>query len=270
MNRFFEKPVTTLAFCWRLDRRDGVTLGFTSHDRDLMIGGITYRAAPGMLPSAIHRSAGFDADNMDVRGALADDAISEADLSAGRWDGAALRLFAVDWAAPDESVSLARGELGTVELSDDAFSAELRGPTATLERPVVELTAPECRAEFGGPRCRIDLAGRRRFARLVSAEEERLVLDTAEPSANAYGGGVLRWVRGRNSGLTGAIMASAGAEIWLRDPPAFAPAAGDRAEIVEGCDKRFGTCTGRFGNGVNFRGEPHLPGNDLLTRYPGG
>ena len=55
----------------------------------------------------------------------------------------------------------------------------------------------------------------------------------------------------------------------LRDPPRFAPAVGDMVEIMEGCDKSFATCTARFANAANFRGEPHLPGMDLLTRYPG-
>jgi hypothetical protein len=57
--------------------------------------------------------------------------------------------------------------------------------------------------------------------------------------------------------------------LTLRDPPAFAPAMGDLVEISEGCDRMLGTCAGRFGNAANFRGEPHLPGIDLLTRYPG-
>jgi hypothetical protein len=40
-------------------------------------------------------------------------------------------------------------------------------------------------------------------------------------------------------------------------------------ELVEGCDKSLATCATRFANMVNFRGEPYLPGIDLLTRYPG-
>ncbi|HLL58748.1 MAG TPA: phage BR0599 family protein, partial [Allosphingosinicella sp.] len=53
------------------------------------------------------------------------------------------------------------------------------------------------------------------------------------------------------------------------EPPLYLPAIGDLVEISEGCDKSFATCTARFANGANFRGEPHLPGMDLLTRYPG-
>jgi uncharacterized phage protein (TIGR02218 family) len=55
----------------------------------------------------------------------------------------------------------------------------------------------------------------------------------------------------------------------VRDLPRGAVEAGCRVELRDGCDKRFETCVTRFGNAVNFRGEPHLPGNDLLTRYPG-
>ena len=35
-----------------------------------------------------------------------------------------------------------------------------------------------------------------------------------------------------------------------------------------GCDRHLGTCRGRFGNVVNFRGFPHIPGSDFVLRYP--
>src|SRR5687767_8806776 len=101
MAAWLQPELTSIALCWRLDRRDGVTLGFTSHDRDILIDGLRYRAAPGMLPSAISLSDGFDVDTLDVAGALTSDAITEADLAAGRWDGAKLRLLAVDWEQPE-------------------------------------------------------------------------------------------------------------------------------------------------------------------------
>jgi uncharacterized phage protein (TIGR02218 family) len=257
--------------CWRLERRDGVALGFTTHDRDLVIGGLVYRAAPGMLPSAVSVSDGFDQDNVDVKGALTSDAISAEDLKAGRWDGAALAIFMTDWSAPGaEMLHVARGELGEVSVTGEAFEAELKGPTAALERPVVEQTSPECRASLGDKRCRVDMAGRVQVAWVVSVEDERVVIvDALEPTANAYGYGWLRWIGGRNSGLESQVRASSGDRVTLREAPAFAPAAGDLLELRQGCDRRFATCVGRFGNAVNFRGEPHLPGTDLLTRYPG-
>ncbi|MGY2734804.1 DUF2163 domain-containing protein [Sphingomonas sp. UYP23] len=265
-----DAPLTTLALCWRIERRDGVTIGLTDHDRDLTIDGLVHAAAPGMTPSAIKRSDGLDADTMDITGALTSAAIGERDLLAGRWDGARVQLFAVDWTGADaRQVPLGEGAIGAVETDTHGFTAELRGATAALDRPVVELTSPECRAELGDRRCRVAMAGRRGFARVVAWREQVVTLDTVEPVANAYGGGLLRWIGGDNSGLEGAIAVSDGASVTLRSDPALPVAIGDLVEVIEGCDKSLATCAGRFANAANFRGEPFLPGIDLLTRYPG-
>jgi len=271
MSDILAGEATSLAFCWRLERRDGAAMGFTSHDRDLVIGGLAYRAAPGMLPSAVSVSDDFDASTLDVAGALTSDSIGEADLAAGRWDRAAVSLFLVDWEDPGgERLHLARGELGDVTVKANGFEAELRGPAALLERPVAEQTSPECRAELGDRRCRVDMAARVRLTRVVAVPAETVVAvaeASGVPGAHAFGR--LRWIGGSNSGLESPIAASQGQELILQEPPPFPVEAGDLVEIREGCDKSFATCTGRFANSENFRGEPHLPGMDLLTRYPG-
>lgn len=111
--------------------------------------------------------------------------------------------------------------------------------------------------------------GRRRFARVVAADGAVLTLDGEEPVAGGWAGGRLRWIGGANSGLSDVIAASAGDVVTLRRAPRF-DAVGALVEVSEGCDKSIATCAGRFGNAANFRGEPYLPGIDLLTRYPGG
>jgi uncharacterized phage protein (TIGR02218 family) len=266
-----ERELTTLAFCWRVQRSDGICLGFTSHDRDIEIGGLVYRSAPGMLPSAVSVSDGFDASTLDVSGALTSDSLSEADLAAGRWDRAAVALFLVDWEDPDgERLPLARGELGDVGVKSNGFEAELRGAAALLERAVIEQTSPECRAELGDRRCRVDMAARTAVTRVTGIAGDNVVtVAEASGGANAYAFGRLRWIGGANGGLESPILRSEGAELTLQEPPPFAIAEGDLVEIREGCDKRFATCRARFANAENFRGEPHLPGMDLLTRYPG-
>ncbi|ATQ42142.1 baseplate hub protein [Caulobacter mirabilis] len=45
--------------------------------------------------------------------------------------------------------------------------------------------------------------------------------------------------------------------------------AADHPSVGLGCDKRFSTCSGRFGNVLNFRGFPSIPGGDFLTAHPG-
>lgn len=262
--------LTTIALCWRVERRDGVTIGLTDHDRDLVIAGLVHRAAPGMTPSAIQRSDALEADTMDVAGALTSVAIGARDLIAGRWDGAGVRLSAVDWSSGAIVTALGEGTIGTVEMRERGFSAELRGAVAALDRPVAEETSAQCRAELGDRRCRVAMAPRRRFARVVSVVDRTATIDVIEPVANAWGGGLVRWLSGENCGFEDAVATSDGAVLTLRTSPRFAVAAGTLIEGVEGCDKILATCAGRFANAVNFRGEPYLPGIDLLTRYPGG
>lgn len=265
---WLDEALTTLALCWRIERRDGVTIGLTAHDRDIAWGGLVHRAAPGMVPSAITRGAGLDPASMEVSGALTSEAIGEADLIAGRWDGARVAIFACDWTDPANQVALGEGTIGAVETRDGTLTAELRGAMAALERPVVEATSAECRAELGDKRCRVAMAGRRRFATVTGIADNVLTLDIGEPVAGAYGQGRLRWISGANSGLEDAILGSGGVTLTLRRPPRFASPG--RVLLIEGCDKTLATCAGRFGNALNFRGEPYLPGIDLLTRYPGG
>jgi uncharacterized phage protein (TIGR02218 family) len=211
----------------------------------------------------------FDASTLDVSGALTSDSIGEADLAAGRWDRAAVSLFLVDWEDPGGArLHLVRGELGDVTVKANGFEAELRGAAALLERAVAEQTSPECRAELGDRRCRVDMAGRVRVARVVEVPAETAVV-VAGASGSAHAFGRLRWIGGANSGLESLIVASEGGALILQEPPPFGPAEGDLVELREGCDKNFATCRERFANAENFRGEPHLPGMDLLTRYPG-
>ena len=262
------QPLNTLAFCWRIERRDGVTIGLTSHDRDLTIGELAYRAAPGMTPSAVRSGIGLEAEDSDLAGALSSDAISEADLMAGRWDGAALELRLTQWEAPGGLwLLLARGEIGAVSRKGSAFTAELLGAAAILNGPVAPSTSPDCRARLGDRACRVDMSGRRRVVAVSGVADSDVAIGGLV--AGVYAFGTLRWLTGANAGLTQAVVDNGAARVTLADAPAFAVDAGALALLTEGCDRQLATCAGRFGNGVNFRGEPYLPGMDLLTRYPG-
>lgn len=260
--------LTGLAFCWTLERRDGAGLGLTSHDRALAIAGTKYRPSPAITPASIRAGAGLEPQAGEVEGALSNAALSERDLAAGRWDGARVSLFAVDWEQPDgERVALAGGALGPVSIKDGGFAAELVGAADGLSAPVCPQTSPECRAELGDRSCRVDLAGRRAFLAVASAVDERVTFDRAVDARFDMGEACV--LDGDNGGWRSRIIAVDDDSIVLRDVPAFILAPGCRVRLTEGCDKSFATCRARFANSINFRGEPHLPGNDLLTRYPG-
>lgn len=262
----FASELSSVGFCWRLVRADGAALGFTSHDKDIEIDGLAYLASPGMIPAAVERGGG---DAPEIAGAVTNDLLGNQDLAAGRWDGAASLLFAVDWTNPGgERIVLASGTLGEVSIVGARFEAALRGPEAALDRPACEVTSPTCRAELGDQRCRVDMAGRSTRARVAAWNEEGWIALEGGGDLGRFVGGRFVLLDGATSGLGARIVAArAGA---VRAAEAIAPAApGTRLLLIEGCDKRFATCRDRFANALNFRGEPFLPGNDLLTRYPG-
>lgn len=267
---WLREELVTPAWCWRLSRRDGVTIGLTSHDRDVTVGGLRYRAAPGMKPSALETRDSLDMETMDLAGAVSSAAIAAGDLDAGRWDGAELELFVTDWTAPDAApVTVARGTLGAIERRGAAFAAELQGVAALLDRPVCPATSPSCRAMLGDRACRVDLAPRTHARRVIAAAGRQVTLD-APLAAGTMAFGELLWMEGRNCGLSSPVIGEAGAVLHLAEAPPLPVEGAVRVRLTEGCDKQLATCRNRFGNAVNFRGEAHLPGNDLLTRYPGG
>lgn len=265
---WFSEPLETVAIWWRLERRDGVALGFTSHDRDLIFDGLVHRTAPGMVPSAIRRTADFEADSAEVAGALSHDSIREDDLAAGRFDGGSIAMGLVDWSTL-ERATLYAGKIGAVGHEGAGFSAELRSVKDMLERQIVPRTAPTCRAEFCGAGCTLSASAFTHAAQLAEISSDAgAVRLTGGPAATLLAFGTLRWIDGPQAGLTRRIDAADGSWLVLDRSSESAIPAGTRVEVRQGCDHTLETCATRFGNAINFQGEPYLPGNDLLTRYP--
>lgn len=265
---FFRQELEGVATFWRVHRRDGVTLGFTGHDRDLWFDGVLHRAAPGMVPSAIRRSADLNPDSAEVQGALTHEAIRPADLAAGRFDGAAVEIGVADWENLERAV-LYRGEIGGVSEEAGSFSAELHSAKAELEADTVPRTSPTCRAPFCGPGCTLSAAKYTHEAVVATVDlAANRVAFAGGPAPEALRDGHLRWLDGPHAGLAMEVIAAdaSGLVVDVELDPVLA--AGTRARLREGCDHTVQTCQARFGNAVNFQGEPFLPGNDLLARHP--
>ncbi|NGM49421.1 DUF2163 domain-containing protein [Caulobacter sp. 602-2] len=147
-----------LCHAWILTRADGLALGFTDHDRDLAVDGVTCRAASGWTAGAVESEAGGGPGLAAALGALDDAAITAADIEAGLHDGAQVVCLRVDWRAPDLSVELWRARVARVSWTGRAFTAELEGPAQALERVAGRTYARTCDATLGDARCGVDLA----------------------------------------------------------------------------------------------------------------
>ncbi|MGI8942626.1 MAG: DUF2163 domain-containing protein [Qipengyuania sp.] len=264
---FFARELDTVATYWRVTRRDGVALGFTTHDRDLWFDGLLHRAAPGMLPSAIRRTAGLADDPAEITGALSHESIAAADLAAGRFDDARVTVGAVDWQTLVRA-ALYTGSIGTVSRESSTFGAELRSAKADLEIDPIPRTSPTCRARFCDSGCTLSPARFTHRAQVTAVDLDSNALAFSLPDSDAFADGELRLLDGPQAGADFSIIDVAGAMLLLDRPLLAGVQIGQNALLREGCDHTIATCASRFGNAVNFQGEPYLPGNDMLFQYP--
>jgi len=265
---WFAQDLETVATFWEVERNDGVTLGFTAHDADLWFNGNLHRAAPGMMPSAIRRSADFEPASAEVQGALSHESITAQDLSLGRFDGARVAIGLVDWETLETFV-LYRGAIGTVSEEAGKFSAALVSRKAELQIEPVPRTSPGCRAIFCGPDCGLSPQRHSHSGVLssIDLDANSVTVETALTPAE-LAGGHLRWIDGPLAGTGSTIAGLANDALVLASPLDASVAIGTRVRLREGCDRTIATCSERFSNAINFRGEPYLPGNDLIARYP--
>ncbi|MDX2028585.1 MAG: DUF2163 domain-containing protein [Alphaproteobacteria bacterium] len=264
---------TTLATCWKVTRRDGAIFGFTDFDKDLTVDSLLYQARSGYTRSAIHTIANLAVDNLDIESAIDSETLSAADLRAGVWDGATVEIFLVNWSnLANGKIILKHGTIGEVELKDTVFRAELRGLSQALSQQIVELYTPDCRADLGDTRCKVNLAALTVTGAVTAVTDRRSFADSARgESVNHWNGGLLTWTSGANVGRKMEVKAfgSSGAFTLFLPMPSEV-AIGDNYSLRPGCDKKFSTCKDRYSNVKNFRGEPNVPGNDQVLAYPDG
>jgi uncharacterized phage protein (TIGR02218 family) len=271
-----DSGTTTLAWCWRIERADGVVYGFTDHDRHLSFGSVTYEPESGFAASEIRSGSDLAVDAQDAEGVLSSDTITETDILDGRWDNAAVEVWRVNWNAVSQRVLMRRGAIGQVRRGRLAFVAEVRSLAHLLNQTVGRTFQHACDAELGDARCGIDLddPAYRAEGSVTAVTSDRSF------AASGLGGfaagwftlGRLTWTAGLNVGRVAEVashdVVAGTRRLALREAPVRPIAVGDGFTVVAGCDKRLETCRNRFANVANFRGFPHIPGQDTVIRYP--
>jgi uncharacterized phage protein (TIGR02218 family) len=269
------REVTTVCHCWRLTRTDGWVRGYTDHDRPLTVGATLYAPQTGLAASEARDTLGLAVDTVDVEGALSSDDISEEDIAAGLYDGASVETFLVNWRQPSDFVLLRKATVGKITRADGRFVAELESLVHSLDRPHGRYVSRSCDAELGDARCGFDLDNPDFTGTgTVEAHEapSTLIVSGLDGfDAGWFAHGVLTWATGANAGRSERVEEhrkdATGTTLVLRPRAGFAAAEGDTFSLVAGCDKKFATCKAKFANALNFRGFPHLPGNDAAYGY---
>lgn len=267
--------ITSVCHCWKLVRTDGEILGFTDHDEVLTVDGTLYEPSSGFSRSEVRATLGLAASSVDVEGALSSDLLREEDIAAGLYDGASVETLLVNWRKPQDFAAIRSATIGKITVSDNRLVAELQGAFQVLDQPGGRYVRKLCDAELGDGRCGVHLATSvyRGTGTVISATG----IDTVEVSGlggfedDWFSSGVLSWVSGDNAGRKARVITHSkrgdAVTFTLWPGAGFAPQAGDAFAVTAGCDKSFATCKAKFDNAPNFRGFPHLPGNDAGYSY---
>jgi uncharacterized phage protein (TIGR02218 family) len=266
---------TTLAWCWRLTRRDGGVFGFTDHDRALEFDATAFEPEAGMTASELRHGSDLAVDAQDAEGALTSERISEPDIAAGLWDGAEVEVWRVNWQDTSQRVLLRRGAIGQIRRGRLAFVAEMRSLAHVLGQTVGRVFQSTCDASLGDARCGVDLEAPafRGAGVMLEVRRDRAfrVSGLSGFEVGLFALGALDWTSGANAGLRFEVaqhdVREASVALTLMQAPVRQVAEGDAFVVRAGCDKRLETCAGRFANALNFRGFPHIPGNDAVIRY---
>lgn len=272
---------TKLARCVRLDLVDGTSLGFSDHDQDLSVnlgdGSLVYVADDGMAPSAIAHSVGLDSDSTEIRGPIGP-AVTAVMVLGGRLDRATVRVFDVKWDATANFLRLLKGKVTQSRIEAGEFVLEILGLQDAFNQTIGEVTAPQCRRDYGGPGCSAVVPTWDGIVDSVSSDLVMAVSWTgAEPSEPQARSGKISWT-------SGGLLGTRDVEILNYDttvngiiffvPLVDFPQVGDTFTLSGGCSKlRMSsdpaevTC---LTNGVvvDFGGFPDAPGTPAYIRYP--
>ena len=268
---------TTLCNCWKLTRNDNTIKGFTDHDENIEFDGVIYEAASGFVGSEAVSRIGLSVDNTEIHSALSSSNLNEADLTNGLYDNAEIELYLVNWSNPSERILQRVGNVGEVKRGDLTFMAEMRGLAHNLQQPQGRIYQQSCDAELGDTRCgvNLDTASFSTTAVVSSSQSSHsfLTTDLGSYSSAWFNGGIVEWLTGGNQGAKAEIKghsdySESESLITLWQQLGAPIQNGDQFKITAGCDKVFGTCKFKFNNQINFRGFPHIPGNDFIIKTP--
>lgn len=269
---------TEVCQCWAVTRTDGVTYGFTDHDQPLRFEGIDFEADSGMTAAALANATGLSTDNSEAMGLLQSDVINEADIAAGRFDGAEVVNWLVQWSKTANRQVRFAGKIGEISRQSGQFRAELRGISDALNQPQGRSFLRVCSAVLGDGKCRFDLdqAGYRIRRPVREVTENRTFVVSIDGYVDRwFEQGVLTVTTGAAKGLTGVIKHDRKTGSTLREVTLWHPiraeiAVDDEVQLDPGCDKRAETCRVKFDNLINFQGFPDMPGDDWLMSVPRG
>jgi uncharacterized phage protein (TIGR02218 family) len=266
---WLQNEVNTSCYCCKITRTDGVVLAFTSHDTDLVIDGVTYKAKPGFDPTAVSTSNDMSTDNLDNAGVLSDDSITAEDIKLGKYHNAAITVFQCDYSDLTLPVFiLRRGWIGEITYGKNSYTAEIRGMMENFSKKSGKITSRTCRTDFGDAKCKMNTAAYTFTGTVTDVNSDGSFKISVLKDKDYFSYGLITFTSGVNSGASMEVKSyAADGTTALFLPLPNGVELNSTVTIVAGCDGNATTCRNRFNNIKNMRAEFYTPGNNYIQSY---
>ena len=259
---------------WTITRTDGVTIRFTSLNRELEYMGETYQSCGSLSPTATENVAGVDeVGNMDLTGLLLEGFITFHSLHAGLYNGAEVEAWLVSFEGEAYRKPLLRGKFGNVEYTENTFTVEIEGDGARLQQtPLIRPIERPCHWQFGDSFCTKDLGSLEVSGTVEEGVGRRNFTDsTRAEGAGYFRRGKVTFTSGLNSGISAEVKEhTAGGIFTLWPKVAYPITPGTTYTMTPGCTNQRESALGCNGcdawaNFVNYGGKRSIPGRDKVT-----
>jgi uncharacterized phage protein (TIGR02218 family) len=266
------------ATLWKITREDETVFRFTDHDMELTTSDGTYTPVSSLQATARQKQSGLNDNNFAVRGIVDASVISHEDLMLGKYRGAQVTEYLVDWRYPWAGYIMATHHwIQKCVWDGEVWKAELIGVADKLKKPRGDVYSRVCRWTLGDDKCKFAISSLmddwQTVDNIVDAHHtfKPKLTDASYSKANGYYDyGWLVWRSGNNDTMTSEI------KIWDGDnhsftlalPTVFPIEVGDKFDVVPGCAKTLDVCIGKFNNINHFGGFPAIPGPDRMLQTP--
>lgn len=278
------RPRVTFTHCniWKVERTDGHVSRFASHDKWIRFRGEDYRPVGPTASDLEQGEAGAESD-FELVGFLSAETIRASDINAGRYDGASITHYIVDWMRPWIWARKHRWWIKEINESSGMFQCQVQGVERFLTIPAGRRHERECDKVLGSDECGatpfittncvIETVATNDVPVLGIPHKTAGFTVTAAswptvPRDGLIAQGRVVWVTGPNKGLSHEVGEHVGRSITLNGEAPFPIKAGDVLDIWSGCDGSKGTCVADYNNGDNFGGEEFMPSTEDTYRKP--
>lgn len=264
---------------WTFTKINGSVVRLCDAGYRVTVDGDEYLPIGSPIASAEERVLGLGSNNTEYSAAFDIDAITEADLAAGLYNGATVRQESTSLDAPWVGrVTTAVYIVSSVTWNGYRWDMELEDVMALLGKRVGRTAKVVCDYDLGSTTgvggCGVDLSGFTQTGTVASVDVARAsAVFSGLQSGNYYRHGSLEWLTGANAGQRFDVRVSrdaspSGTLLAWAGLTASDVSVGDTARCIAGCDGRHSTCVAKFSNGRNFGGYKDMPGVKALIDYP--